>query len=146
MNRRARTIIGCVAMAVIVFLSAGFAMLYSQTKWRAEWEHGIALPASATDFQCRGDAYRLVLDRGASTGFVMGATDLQTFKSELTVNPSLQTFVPENSQYQGFTFPWGAAAPTETLDCDSPNGDWLHVELYPVDSDHVGVWMYTDWN
>jgi len=146
MKRRTSITLTTVAIIVVIAIAVPLTVLNSQTRWRAEWEHGIALPASATSFQCRGDANRLLLDRGASTVFVMAAADVPLLNSKLTVNQSLQTFVPENPQYHGFAFPWGATTPIETLSRASPMGDWLHVEFYPVDDGRVGVWMYTDWN
>jgi len=95
--------------------------------------------------QSGGDG--LVVDRGASTVFEMAASDVPALKSQLSSHHTPYTRVPGNEQYRGFAFPWPAgAAPAETLTCDSPKGDWLHVELYPIDADRVGVWMYTDWN
>lgn len=149
MTRKARVLM---AVLLAVLLVPALPAVYffwsinSQTRWRAEWEHGIALPASAVNLQCRGDANHLMLDRGASTVFEMASGDLAPFKARLSVNPALVTKIPGNAQYHGFAFPWTAAAPLETLHCNSPKGDWLHVEIWPTGPGRVGVWMYTDWN
>ena len=144
-RRKHMILVGAAAVAMAA-LAIFLGLVNSQTRWRAEWEHGIVLPASATAFQCRGDVNRLVLDRGASTIFEMAASDVPVLKSRLSINPARQTSVPGNAQHRGFAFPWTGAAPAETLSCDSPKGDWLHVEFYPLDDGRVGVWMYTDWN
>ena len=135
---------------------------------RAEREHGIALPISATNIQCRGDASRGFLDRGAATLFEMSTNDLARFISQLRINsrsapaqasgdPTVNgynvwpsgspTFVPGNSQYGGFHRTWQAQpVPIEMLSCSSPKGDWLHVELWRLEESRVLVKMYTDWN
>lgn len=149
MSKRNRLLLAA-SLSVLLLLALPLVyfvwMITSQSRARAEWEHGMVLPASAGKFQCRGDANHLFLDRGASTVFEMPATDLAAFKSGLKINPARQTHVPGNAQYNGFAFPWTAAAPLETLHCDSPKGDWLHLEIWPLASGRVGVWMYTDWN
>ena len=136
---------------------------------RAEREHGITLPASAGNIQCRGDASRGFLDRGASTLFEMKPRDLDSFLSQLTINTrngpavagpgdpcvngwnvwpqSSPTFVPGNDVYGGFTSTWqGPAVPSEMLSCNSLVGDWLHVELWNVSTNCIVVKMFTDWN
>src|SRR5438552_1616928 len=52
---------------------------------RAERDHGIKLPASAHKIQCRGDASRGFLDRGAATMFEMSTDDLSTFIAQLQI-------------------------------------------------------------
>jgi hypothetical protein len=113
---------------------------------RAEAEHGVPLPSSAKAFQCRGNAWAWTPDRGASTVFEMEATDLPLLISQLKVRPGPPTFIPGNDDYRGFRFPWTAAAPLSTYSCASPTGDWLQVQIWPLDDKRVGVWMYTDWN
>src|SRR4051812_23850862 len=65
---------------------------------RAEREHGIVLPTSANHIQCRGDAWRGFLDRGATTMFEMTADDLSTFTARLQIRsrtaPVLKTGDP----------------------------------------------------
>ena|ERR1041385_3040716 len=135
---------------------------------RAEHEHGIALPASARNIQCRGDASRGFLDRGAATMFEMSTNDLTAFIAQLRIksrttpvkaagDPKVngynvwptgaQTFVPGNCKYGGFRCTWqGEATPVEMLSCSSPTGDWLHVELWRLEGEAMLVKMYTDWN
>ena len=136
---------------------------------RAEREHGIGLPPSAAKIQCRGDASYAILDRGASTLFEMQARDLNAFLSQLTINsrsgpaktgpgnPCINgrnvwptdsdTYVPGDSRYGGFKATWqGPVIPSQMLNCASPTGDWLHVELWTLDTDRLVVKLYTDWN
>ena len=136
---------------------------------RAEREHGIALPASASNIQCRGDASRGFLDRGASSLFEMKPENLDRFLSQLSINSrngpaktgpgnpcqngynvwpqGSPTAVPTNEQYGGFNVTWqGAAVPSEMLSCQSPVGDYLHVEIWNVGTNCIVVKMYTDWN
>lgn len=136
---------------------------------RAESEHGIHLPPSATDIQCRGDAWHGFLDRGAFTMFEMNQGDLAEFEGQLKVfsrelpartghvDPVVngwnvwpvgaKTFVPGNAEIGGFERTWsGDAVPLEMLSCASPEGDWLHVEFWKLPESAVLVKMYTDWN
>ena len=135
---------------------------------RSELEHGIILPFSARNIQCRGDAWRGFLDRGAATMFEMRTNDLPGFLSQLRVrsraapvqstgDPAVNgynvwprgsaTFVPGDAQYGGFRRTWrGEPVPVEMLSCSSPKGDWLHVELWRLDTGATLVKMYTDWN
>ena len=149
MTMRKRFII-TVLLSGVVLISCGVAyfiwLINSQSIARAQWEHGVTLPASIGYIECRGDANRLFLDRGASTVFEMDAADLPAFKSSLPPPVPFDTFVPGNARYRGFTFPWTATQPTEILSCQSSKGDWLHVEVWPMQASRVGVWMYTDWN
>lgn len=138
------------------------------SRLRAERQHGITLPPSANHIQCRGDAWRCFLDRGAATMFEMSTDDLPTFVGQLRIrsrsapvraagDPTINgynvwpngaaTFVPGNLQYGGFRRTWlGDAAPVEMLSCWSPKGDWLHVELWRLERGMMLIKMYTDWN
>jgi len=135
---------------------------------RAEHEHGITLPASARNIQCKGDASRGFLDRGAATMFEMSTNDLPAFFAQLRVrsrsaparatgDPTVNgynvwpqdspTFVPGNEQYGGFRRTWyGEAIPVEMLSCSSPKGDWLHIEIWTLGGSASIVKMFTDWN
>jgi len=135
---------------------------------RAEREHGIELPPSATHIQSRGDAWRGFFDRGALTMFEMSSNDVSRLVAQLKVKsrrPPVRrsgdptengynvwpggspTFVPGNSVYEGLKRTWhGEAVPIEMLSCSSSTGDWLHVELWRLESGMVLVKMYTDWN
>jgi hypothetical protein len=138
-------LIGCV---VVLLAWPRVRLMGVNTRERAEFEHGIVLPASAGGFQCRGDALRGFLDRGASTVFVMDAGDVPALKSRVRMGSHLISDIPGNDVYRaGIIFPWKAGTgPLEAWDCDSPTGDWLRVEIRPVATGRVGVWMYTDWN
>lgn len=56
------------------------------------------------------------------------------------------TFVPANRSLEGLVQTWpGEAKPVEMLSCDSPKGDWLHVEIWLAGRLAL-VKLYTDWN
>ena len=120
----------------------------AQSRGRIEREHGIRLPPSASAFQCAGDAWTGFLDRGASSIFETDRASVPEFVAQLHVHPASHTFVPGNPQYHQLKKPWQpGATPTAVYSCDSPNGDWLHVELYPIGGEErIAVWLYTDWN
>jgi hypothetical protein len=144
---RNRRMIKAAAIAGAVLLVA-FGVAHSSfrdPRNRIEHEHGIRLPASASSFECRGDASRGFLDRGASSSFIIASNDLGGFVSELKVHPGLTTFIPGNSQYQ-IHAAWRKGKPMRTYSCASPTGDWLHVEVWPMDEARVGICLYTDWN
>jgi len=129
------------------------------------------LPASAANIQCRGDAERVLQpDRGACTLFEMSVDDLNSFLAQLSINsraaPAKQgagdpcangwdvwprearTWVPGNEVHGGFKPTWqGQVVPSEMLSCDSPTGDWLHVEIWKLtNGSKLVVKLYTDWN
>lgn len=136
-------VIATVAVPAIAFTI--FWPRFRDSRSRVEHEHGLHLPASASAFECRGDAARGFLDRGAASAFVMSTNDLPLFVSQLKVHPGHATFIPSNSQYH-LHVPWRKLRPTTTYSCNSPVGDWLHVEVWPVNDTQVGICLYTDWN
>jgi hypothetical protein len=157
-----------IAIAVVLGVSA-YEKGCCSSQSRAEREHGITLPSSTRDIQCRGDAWVGVMDRGASTMCQMASSDLPSFLSPLTITfrcgptksgpgdpcvngwnvwpDSSPTAVPGNEEYGGFTKTWqGAAMPIEMLSCQSPVGDSLHVEVWSVETTSLVIKLYTDWN
>jgi hypothetical protein len=161
-----------ILIAAAVFVLASLALWITSgeadPRTRAGREHGIRLPMSARSIQCRGDASRGFLDRGAATMFEMSTNDLAAFVGQLQVKSrttparaagdptengynvwprNSPTFVPGNDRYAGFQRTWqGEAIPVEVLSCSSPTGDWLHVELWSLEGSALLVKMYTDWN
>ena len=133
-----------IAVAVVVGIAFAFSPI-RDPRSRLEHEHGLRLPASANSIECRGDAARGFLDRGAASAFVMDANDLAAFISQLKVRLGGVSFIPANSEYQLHT-PWRQGTPAAVYTCASPTGDWLHVEVWAVDAARVGVCLYTDWN
>jgi len=79
-----------VAIAAVIYSLTALIVSRQVSLWRALW------PASS--FECRGDAARGILDRGASSAFVMAANELAGFVSQLRVQSGLTTFIPGNSQ------------------------------------------------
>jgi len=143
-----RRIVKTAAIATATLIVAAFIITrssFSNLHGRIEHEHGLRLPVSAASFECRGDAARGFLDRGAASAFVMASNDLAGFVSQLRVQPGLTTFIPGNSKYQ-LRAVWRIGKPAATYSCSSPAGDWLHAEVWPVDDTRVGICLYTDWN
>lgn len=165
------------SIGVILAIVAGFVAIGAWTRTpppadpgvRSERLHGIHLPPSASEIQCRGDAWHWAPDRGEATLFEMKSPDLAGFVAGLKIrsrslpvrtapaDPTLngwnvwpdtaKSFVPGNRQYGGFSRTWtGDAIPVEMLSCASPTGDWLHVEYWKLPGDSLLVKMYTDWN
>ena len=139
----------------------------SSTKDNLKSIHGIQLPPSATHFQTHGNRWR---HGGSAAMFECEYADLADWMSTLSVrtkmdpangdagNPctngyncwptNAQTWVPGNREFDGFTNTWsGATHPVVMLSCDSPTGDWLHVEIWRKSHDgNAVVKIYTDWN
>jgi hypothetical protein len=132
-------------------------------------DHKIAFPASATNFQNRGNSGIIILpDRGIATLVEIGRKDLDTFLAQLKINerrrpakeqgdPTLngwnvwphdaRTFVPGNEVFSGFKKTWDVdPVPIEMLSCLSPAGDWLHVEIWNLSDTKVLLKLFTDWN
>ncbi|MGC4014598.1 MAG: hypothetical protein QM755_08810 [Luteolibacter sp.] len=133
------------ALAMIGFAAIGiYQGTLAQSTGRIAREHGLDLPPSASNPECRGDAWRMVLDRGASSTFEMARKDLTTFVSKLKIlgcRPS----IPGNDIYQ-VSAPWVSKCPLASYECASPTGDCLDVQIFPIDCKRVGVRLYTDWN
>lgn len=154
MNRGSKWMVGAVLVAVLVLIGLGMWWRGAGTQPRAqiEHDHGLTLPESARAFQRTGDFGLLEwldLDRGASAAFIIDRADLEGFMVQFPPNPAYQgqTFIPANGQYQISGLPWsGQIAPEKVVGAESPVGDWVHVEVYPLDGDAVGVRLYTDWN
>jgi len=145
MNNRRVIMVAAVAVALLAVAFVFTHSAFRDPRSRIEHEHGLRLPTSASEFECRGDAARGFLDRGAASAFTVATNDLAGFLAQLTVRTSLQTFIPGNSQYQ-LHAAWRRGSPLATYSCASAVGDWLHVEVWPIDSTRVGVSLYTDWN
>ena len=145
---RTRRIMKAAAIAVVAWMIVAFAFTRSSfrdLRSRIEHEHGLQLPASASSFECRGDASRGFLDRGAASSFTIISNDLSTFTSQLKVRAGLTTFMPGNSQYRLHAV-WRTGTPLTTYSCESPVGDWMHVEVWRVSDTRLGICVYTDWN
>ena len=130
--------------------------------------HKIDFPASAKNFQNRGDSHRALPDRGIATLVEINKKDLDAFERQLKIterrqpkkkqgDPTIngwnvwpqnaQTFVPGNEVYSGFKKTWDAeAVPLEMLSCESSAGDWLHVEIWSLSDSKALLKLYTDWN
>src|SRR5688572_30308572 len=87
-----RIVIIGVAAIVLVLAVWRFIAVDSDPRARAEREHGIRLPLSAQTIQCRGDASRGLLDRGAATMFEMNTNDLPMFLNQLRVQSRTPSF------------------------------------------------------
>lgn len=163
-------IIVAVILTMIAIPLARFLVLGSgSSRFRAEHDHGISLPASARNIQCRGDAWVGFLDRGAVTLFEMASGELGSFLSQVRVTsrsaPALPgpgdpcvggwnvwpvgspTACPGNPEYCGFTNTWqGTTVPSEMMSCASPVGDSLHIEVWGVVPTGLVIKLCTDWN
>jgi hypothetical protein len=131
-------------------------------------DHKIAFPASAANFQNRGNSQIGFLDRGIATLVVIDRKDLDGFLAQLKINerrrpakekgdPTVngwnvwpqdaRTFVPGNDVFSGFKKTWDVEpVPIEMLSCQSPAGDWLHVEIWNLSDTGVLLKIFTQWN
>ena len=108
----------------------------------------------------------MLTDRAIATMFELDQADVQRFIRQLKItsrdgpektgpgNPcrngsnvwpqKARTYVPGN--IGDFKRTWtNDAIPIEMISCDSPRGDWLHVEIWSV-GDHALIKLCTDWN
>lgn len=133
-----------------------------------ESDHKLVFPASAKNFQNRGDSNSALPDRGIATLVEIDHKDLDGFEKQLKIterrkptkdqgDPTVngwnvwprgaQTFVPGNEVYSGFKKTWDVEpVPIEMLSCESPAGDWLHVEIWSLSDTKTLLKLYTDWN
>lgn len=132
-----------------------------------EFDHQLVFPTSAKNFQNAGDSQRGFLDRGIVTVFEMDQGDLKEFLKQLEIDDrrkplkkagdpttngwnvwpqDANSWVPANKVYDGLKKAWiGDAVPVEMLSCQSPVGDWLHVEIWKLEETLL-LKIYTDWN
>lgn len=160
-------------LCVMTVLSLGkyIALSTGDSRERAENEHGFALPPSASKIQCRGDGWLRVTPISGgfvTTIFEMDPADTSAFLAPLRIrsrngpaiaigDPSVNgwnvwpqrspTFIPGNEQGGGWKRTWtGAATPVEMVSCDSPEGRFLHLEFWKLDSGPMLVKMCTVWD
>jgi hypothetical protein len=166
-------LLAVIAITVItgLFIGNSIARSTGDSRERAEYEHGIKLPASAVAIQCRGDGWLRKSPfhgGGATAMFEMDPADTAAFLAPLHVRsrtaPALATgdptvngwnvwpqgaptFIPGNRQFGGFHRSWsGEAVPVEMVSCDSPEGGWwLHLEFWKLESGMTLVKMGTQW-
>jgi hypothetical protein len=122
---------------------------------RIQREHGLRVPSSAGNFVCRGDAWmHIIPDSGAASAFEMSPSDLPSFVSQLKPFPGgASSFglddegcvFPSNPQYH-IDRPWRSGNPLKKYCSVSPTGDSVDVQVWTIDSRHVGILLYTDWN
>ncbi|MFD0892127.1 hypothetical protein KBB96_11920 [Luteolibacter ambystomatis] len=139
-----RVVWSAAVLMIVAAVVVTYQGILDQSTERIVREHGLSLPSSASNPECRGDAWHMILDRGASSTFEMARTDLCSFVSTLRIRGS-HLMIPANGQYQ-VSAPWIAKRPIASYECDSPTGDWLNVQIFPIDCKKVGVRLYTDWN
>lgn len=148
-KRRHIQIVVVTALVVGFFALPFFGGLVGDSAVRIRREHGLRLPPSASQFECRGDAWISILDRGASSTFVMARSDMASFVAQLKIRESstgvVTSIFPGNAQYQ-VSAPWRTGTPIATHHCQSPTGDSLSVQFWSIDESRVGVCLYTDWN
>jgi len=146
-------------LSSIVGLAWGYENGLASSRSRCEREHGIQLPASARDFQCKGDAWGGFMDMGARALFLIDVSDLPSLLKELDIheknllladspNAGLNSAFKSNTPTRGgFRQIWdGDAEPMGTVQCGSKRGDSLNVALWQVRHGLVAVNLHTDWN
>jgi hypothetical protein len=158
-------------LIAIYGLSSYVARSTGNSRERAEYEHGIALPPSASEIQCRGDGWLRVTPISGgfvTTMFEMNPADTAAFLAPLRIRsrngPAVPTgdplvngwnvwpeksptFIPGNVQGGGWQQTWtGAATPVEMVSCDSPVGRFLHLEFWELDRGTRLIKICTMWD
>lgn len=142
-------------MIAILFAFLGLALVTKmscdareQSAKRIEREHGIQLPAGASNFRCGGNAWRGFLDRVSESTFEADEIWIPGFIAQLTVDRRHTDKRPATNQYHHLPGPWDrpGTGPSIDLQCKSTTGDSLDVEVWPMGKGRVVIWVYTDWN
>jgi hypothetical protein len=132
-----------------------------------ESDHELVFPASARNIQNRGNSGTNFLDRGLATMLEIDRKDLDVFVSQLKITErrkpaeksgdpttngwnvcpqGAKTWVPGNKVFGGFNKTWIADPfPEEMLSCQSPTGQYLHVEIWGFPEEKVLLKLYTCW-
>jgi hypothetical protein len=142
-------------IAIVAIFSTALATLlllrvFGDSASRIRREHGLNLPASASAIECHGDAWlRIITDCGAASSFEVAISDVPSLLAQLRVRSTStgvsESIFPGNPEYQVHRS-WMSGIPTATYRCNSPTGDDLSVQTWPIDSSRVGICLYTDWN
>lgn len=157
------TLAGAVLVGALIFLVVAVFGIGRSDVSRAEVEHSISLPESATEVQALGNASSLLklinLDRGASTILVVDRGDLPDFLGQFVWESSdgFNTLwnngpspAPINREFQPASVPWDVDVEPESRQCTQTtpgNADFACVWTYTVeDAGSVGIWIYSDWN
>ncbi len=145
----------CVVISVLIFSVWVYFILFSQSAWRVQWEHGVRLPASASRIECRGDAWRLFLDRSALSRFEIDSDEKDAFVQQLLSRRQIDRegysanglLVPGNDGIQYHYRRWVEPSPLlQRGMCESDTGDWLYWEVRLGLSKKIVIILYTDWN
>jgi hypothetical protein len=167
--KRAFPILVTASILTVVFMhgvSCRSSGVRQSSKSEIERVHGVVLPESARSFQQGGSGSGL--DKGYVAVFECELKDLESWTTTLKIKTrskpivqsgdpcvngwnvwptNAQTFVPGNDQFSGLKRTWkGDAIPLEMFSCNSPKGDWLHVEIWKTSATDMVVKLYTDWN
>lgn len=159
---------GLVNHACILLVALFSVAITACDKVNDEYDHKIVLPASAANIQNRGRSNSVLPDGGIATLMDIDRKDLNTFLAQLKIterrSPAIErgdptvngwnvwprdakTFVPGNEEYGGFKKTWAVEpVPIEMLSCQSPAGDWLHVEIWSLSDTKVLLKLFTQWN
>lgn len=133
---------------LIVF--EGWTIGWSNTRLRAEMSHGMSLPPSAHDIQCRGDALTSIGDRAEITWFQISSGDLKPFLAGLASSSTTRPVFGAslgNAEYTGHQKTWtGPQTLNQIFQCRSPAGDFLIIEVWDLPGGEHLIKMYTDWN
>src|SRR5258708_1977713 len=134
---------GLVQSILILFV------LYSQglvgtSVARVEREHSCALPASVSHIHCRGPvAITTFGDFQALSSFDIASKDLPSLVSQFVWEPAAQT--PALSQPR-MAVPSRFGPLREARSGWSPGGNNVHLEVFELGDDRVGVCILTSWN
>src|SRR5256885_14401315 len=84
-----RKLSAMLVVSLLVTTVAVFAFLggcVGSSARRISREHGLVLPASSSHFVCKGDAWTMIMDRGAASAFEMASNDVPRFLAQLKIN------------------------------------------------------------
>lgn len=174
MGKTFKPVVAMIAVVMVIcsgmLVNRAIGRSTGDSRERAELEHGVKLPRSATSIQCRGDGWLRVTPvsgGGVTTLFEMQADEIPAFLAPLKIRSRAApvvatgdpmengynvwshkstTWVPGNKQYGGFQKTWeGAAVPLEMVSCDSPEGWFLHLEFWSLENGKILTKMCTMW-
>lgn len=99
-------VLGFIALNIVLSACTIFfyALVIGNSRFRTEWDHGVKLPPSARNFQCRGDAWRCFLDRDAVAVFEVESNEAKSFLATLNIESEFPLpNVPGNQPLDGIS-------------------------------------------
>ena len=136
-------------MVVGILLPCYISGLFGNTRARVRLDHSIELPASTSEIHCAFPfSTTQWMDSGAQSTFKIARNDLPGLLAQLHGFKQYPKDPPgwEGGTWRALEPEWQTGQPIAVYDGKSSQGNYTLVEVWPVDSASVGIYIDTIWN